>query len=111
MKKAPELVKAVPYNHKVDIWSVGILAVELFNKEPPFYNVKNQYQVMRMIETSTKPPKINNHDKMSPDLQDFIAKCLVVSKTKRTLVCAIPTKNTGYIYRLTQRREKTQGLC
>ena len=83
LKKAPELVKAVPYNHKVDIWSVGILTVELFNKEPPFYNVKNQYQVMRMIETSTKPPKINNHDRMSPDLQDFIAKCLVVSKDKR----------------------------
>jgi len=80
---APELVKAVPYNHKVDIWSVGILTVELFNKEPPFYNVKNQYQVMRMIETSTKPPKINNHDKMSPDLQDFIAKCLVVDPEKR----------------------------
>ena len=95
----------------MDIWSVGILTVELFNKEPPFYNVKNQYQVMRMIETSTKPPKINNHDKMSPDLQDFIAKCLVVSKDKRKKVYVISAKNTAYVSRSTQKREKTLGLC
>ena len=105
------MIKAVPYNHKVDIWSVGILTVELFNKKPPHYNVNPEWRVMQIIGTSTEPPKINNQNQMSSDLQDFIAKCLVVSKDKRKEVNVISTKNTAYVSRLTQRREKTLGLC
>jgi len=38
---APELIKGDRrYNTSVDIWSLGILAFELANREPPFYKAE-----------------------------------------------------------------------
>jgi hypothetical protein len=36
---APELIQRIPYNEKVDIWSIGITVVELLNGKPPFYEL------------------------------------------------------------------------
>lgn len=36
---APELIQRIPYNEKVDIWSIGITVIELMNGKPPFYEL------------------------------------------------------------------------
>ena len=33
---APEMVKDIPYDYKIDIWALGILLFELTHGRPPF---------------------------------------------------------------------------
>lgn len=51
---APELVKAQPYDHKVDVWAIGCALYHLCCLEPPFQG-ENLVQLGNMI--ASKRPK------------------------------------------------------
>ena len=46
---APEIIKNKKYDHKSDLWSIGIIFYEMLMGEPP-YKAKNIYQLIRKIE-------------------------------------------------------------
>ena len=52
---APELIKGKGYDTKVDIWSFGILAMELTNVDPP-YIYDHQAAVLQKIVMNDPPP-------------------------------------------------------
>lgn len=71
---APELIKGQAYDQKVDIWSLGIMAMEMCEGEPPYM----EFPPLRalFLITTKGIPGLKDPSKWSPDLVDFIAKCL-----------------------------------
>ncbi|XP_067680369.1 serine/threonine-protein kinase PAK 4-like isoform X2 [Haliotis asinina] len=78
---APEVISRLPYGPEVDIWSMGIMVIEMIDGEPPFFN-EPPLQAMRRIR-DMPPPKLKNTHKVSPRLQGFLDKMLVRDPTQR----------------------------
>ncbi|PNX95177.1 serine/threonine protein kinase TIO-like protein, partial [Trifolium pratense] len=64
---APELVREQPYNHTVDLWSLGVILYELFVGQPPFYT-NSVYALIRHIVKD--PVKYPEH--MTPNFKSFL---------------------------------------
>ncbi|XP_033116655.1 serine/threonine-protein kinase PAK 5-like [Anneissia japonica] len=78
---APEVISRLPYGPEVDIWSLGIMVMEMVDGEPPFFN-EPPLQAMRRIR-DMPPPKLKNTYRASPRLQGFLEKMLVRDPSQR----------------------------
>lgn len=78
---APEVISRLPYGPEVDIWSLGIMVIEMIDGEPPFFN-EPPLQAMRRIR-DMPPPKLKNPKRVSPRLQGFLDMMLVREPSQR----------------------------
>eukprot|EP00899_Mesostigma_viride_P029174 jgi/Mesvir1/9441/Mv09838-RA.1 len=72
---APEVIQESRYDGKVDIWALGISAIEMAEVLPPRSNV-HPMRVIFMISRDP-PPRLQDKDRWSLMFHDFVAKCLV----------------------------------
>ena len=69
------------YGKKVDVWSMGIMIIEMLEGEPPYLN---EAPLMAIYRIATKgKPEIKNFEKLSNLLQHFIDRTLEVEVDKR----------------------------
>ncbi|XP_048830734.1 serine/threonine-protein kinase PAK 6 isoform X2 [Brienomyrus brachyistius] len=78
---APEVISKHPYSTEVDIWSLGIMVVEMVDGEPPYFS---EAPVAAMKRLRDEPaPTVRNLHKVSPVLKDFLDRMLTRDPLER----------------------------
>lgn len=107
---APELIRSMDYGTSVDIWSLGILAIEMAEGEPPYIEFPPLRALFLIATQGT--PALKEADKWSGTFKDFLARCLDVDfqarGTAEELLChpflrmSCPLKNLTPLLRKAQ---------
>ena len=61
---APEIIRGKPYGTAVDIWSLGIMVIEMIDGEPPHFNETPREAMMR-TKKSKVPPQVKQANKVT----------------------------------------------
>lgn len=79
---APELIRGLDYNDRVDVWSLGITALEMADGEPPLINEKPLRALL--LITINPPPGLQSPDHWSRRFNHYLKCCMVANPENRS---------------------------
>ncbi|XP_064263133.1 uncharacterized protein LOC135293057 isoform X2 [Passer domesticus] len=78
---APEVVTGQPYGPKVDIWSFGIVGIEMVERQVPYW--KETSGMPRLVIDIRGTPRLYQPNLFSPCLRDFLSICMQTDEARR----------------------------
>lgn len=74
MFASPSKMNEKNYGSRADVWALGILAIELGDGHPPYYEMHPTRMVFQIVRNP--PPTLYRPSNWSQNYNDFIAECL-----------------------------------
>lgn len=78
---APEVIQEVGHDSKADLWSIGILAMEMAQGQPPYATMHPMRAIFKIA--SGPPAALEDPEQWSTNLRQFLSRCLVKEPKER----------------------------
>ena len=107
---APEIANNKEYTYKIDIWSLGITALEIANGKPPYQGL-SPVEFLEEISGNNVPCLIeDNNVKFSDEFKKFVADCLIKDPNKRPSAKEVLENNSKFFQKAKDKNYLFQNI-